>query len=174
MLRAERPTHATAQTDAPAMADARTQTTAPSVSLGPDDTEEDMLRALSDYVARESPEGVIRVLDFLADAREKMDTLYKNAKREIALREFIQRHAEFACPILGTLMKDPVVAVPYDYGEGQTYERSAIREHIDTKKRANVEPLDPLSNKRIRSEVLTNVALRNTIERALKEEGVAL
>lgn len=171
MLRAERPTHVTNQTEAPEMAEGQTQT-APSVSLGPDDTEEDMSRALSEYVAVKSPEAVVSFIDFLAKVKEKLGPIYEKAKREVALREFLQRHEEFACPILGTLMRDPVIAVPYDYGEGQTYERSAIREHIDTKKRANVEPLDPLSNKRIRTEVLANVALRNTIERALEKERV--
>lgn len=172
MLRAERPTHATVQTEGPAMSEAQTQTAAPSVSLGPDDTEEDMSRALSEYVAVKSPEAVVSFIDFLANVKKKLGPIYEKAKREVALREFLQRHEEFACPILGTLMRDPVVAVPYDYGEGQTYERSAIREHIDTKKRANFEALDPLSNKRIRPEVLANVALRNTIERALKKECV--
>ena len=161
----------TFQTDGPTMVAAETQTAARLVSLNPDDTD-DMSRALSDYVATASPEAVVRVIDFLANVKEKLGPIYEKAKREVALQEFLQRHAEFACPILGTLMRDPVVAVPYDYGEGQTYERRAILEHIDTKKRANVEPLDPLSNKRIRTGVLANVALRNTIERALEKESL--
>ena len=162
--------------DHPIVVSVETQTETTSVETQTETTSvRNSTSLLDDLVtaALEAPRetAVVDLFHRLTSATEKLRPMYDSAmeKRDELIEEFLKKNEEYRCPISRGLMENPVMTVPL-YGEdyqysGQTYDRPQIERHILIMPDA---PIDPMTNHRIRSELVKNLSLKQCIVRDLK------